>query len=99
MKRLGVELLLMVSFLAAVAGAQDVIPLYPRTPPGSKPESYPEKQYFSKSCNTDVVANVTKPTWTVVKPSPELKNGTGVVICPGGGFMALSIATEGTDVA
>jgi acetyl esterase/lipase len=28
-----------------------------------------------------------------------LKNGTAVVICPGGGFMALSIKSEGTDVA
>jgi acetyl esterase/lipase len=49
--------------------------------------------------NTEVVSNVTKPTLTVFKPSPELKNGTAVVICPGGGFMALSIASEGTEVA
>jgi acetyl esterase/lipase len=28
-----------------------------------------------------------------------LSNGTAVVICPGGGFMALSITSEGTDVA
>jgi acetyl esterase/lipase len=99
MKRLSVRLLCIVLSLVAVAAAQDVIPLYPGTAPGSKPESYPEKLYFSKSWNTDVVANVTKPTLTVFRPSPELKNGTGVVICPGGGFMALSIATEGTDVA
>lgn len=49
--------------------------------------------------NEDVVANVTRPTLTIFKPSPELKNGTAVVIFPGGGFMALSIATEGTNVA
>jgi acetyl esterase/lipase len=42
---------------------------------------------------------VTKPTLTVFKPSPELRNGTAVVICPGGGFMALSITSEGIDVA
>jgi acetyl esterase/lipase len=46
-----------------------------------------------------VVTNVTKPTLTVFKPSAESRNGTGVVICPGGGFMALSISSEGTDVA
>jgi acetyl esterase/lipase len=88
-----------VLFLATRVAAQDVIPLYPGTPPGSTPEDYPEKRYFSKSWNTDVVANVTKPTLTVFKPSPELKNGTGVVVCPGGGFMALSINSEGIDVA
>src|SRR4029077_20777274 len=86
-------------FLAALAAGQDVIPLYPGTPPGSTPETYPEKQYFSKSWNTEVVANVTKPSLTVFKPSPELKNGTAIVVCPGGGFMALSITSEGTDVA
>jgi acetyl esterase/lipase len=85
--------------MVAFAAAQDVVPLYPGTPPGSTQENYPEKQYFSKVWNTDVVSNVTRPTLTIFKPSPELKNGTAIVIYPGGGFMALSIASEGTDVA
>src|SRR5580658_2783421 len=89
----------LVIFLAPLAAAQDVIPLYPGTAPGSTQDNYPEKEYFSKSWNTEVVANVTKPTLTVFKPAPELRNGTAAVICPGGGFMALSINSEGTDVA
>jgi hypothetical protein len=75
--------------LTGVAMAQDVIPLYQGTAPGSTKENYPEKQYFSKAWNTEVVTNVTRPTLTVFKPAPELRNGTAVVICPGGGFMAL----------
>ena len=86
-------------FLASRGAAQDVIPLYPGVAPGSSQESYPEKDYFSKVWNTEVVTNVTRPTLTVFKPSPELKNGTAIVICPGGGFMALSITSEGSDVA
>src|SRR5215469_9544580 len=86
-------------FLANRGSAQEVIPLYPGLPPGSSPESYPEKEYFSKVWNTEVVTNVTRPTLTVFKPSPELRNGTAIVICPGGGFMALSITSEGIDVA
>ena len=89
----------MVVFFATPVFAQEVIPLYPGTPPGSTPESYPEKQYFSKAWNTEVVTNVTKPSLTVFKPSAETKNGTAIVICPGGGFMALSINSEGYDVA
>src|ERR1700749_3777194 len=89
------RVLCFVVFLPCLAAAQDVIPLYPGTPPGSTPETYPEKEYFSKSWNTEVVANVTKPSLTVFKPSAELRNGTGIVICPGGGFMALSINSEG----
>ncbi len=88
-----------VIFLTGIATAQQVIPLYPGTPPGSAAETYPEKQYFSKAWNTEVVSNVTKPTLTVFKPSPEAKNVTAIVICPGGGFMALSINSEGNDVA
>src|SRR6266550_9625238 len=99
MKTFAVRLLFAVLSMVAFAAAQDVVPLYPGTPPGSTQENYPEKQYFSKVWNEDVVANVTRPTLTIFKPSPELKNGTAVVICPGGGLMALSIATEGTNVA
>ena len=99
MKRFSLRLLCIVLSLVAAATAQDVIPLYPGIAPGSTQANYPEKQYFSKVWNTDVVTNVTRPTLTVFKPSAEMKNGTAIVICPGGGFMALSISSEGTDVA
>ena len=99
MKTFLLRTLCFIVFLATLAAAQEVIPLYPGTPPGSTPENYPEKEYFSKLWNTDVVANVTKPSLTIFKPAPEVNNGTAIVICPGGGFMALSISSEGTDVA
>src|SRR5882672_5579765 len=99
MKAFLIRTLFLVVFLATLAPTQDVIPLYSATPPGSTQENYPEKEYFSKVWNTEVVANVTKPSLTAFKPSPELRNGTALVICPGGGFMALSITSEGTDVA
>src|SRR5260370_12396074 len=102
MKTLFVRTLCLFVFAATLACAQQVIPLYPGAPgstPGSTQENYPEKEYFSKNWNTEVVANVTKPTLSVFKPSPDLRTGTAVVICPGGGFMALSINSEGIDVA
>lgn len=88
-----------VGLLTILAAAQDVVPLYPGTPPGSSQESYPEKEYFSKLWNTEVVANVTKPSLLVFKPAPGTADRTGIVICPGGGYMALSITSEGIDVA
>lgn len=97
MKTLALRLLCLTLSLSAVASAQDVIPLYPKnTLPAA---SYPEKEYYSTVWKTDVVTNVTQPTLTVFKPSPDVKNGSAIVICPGGGFMALSISSEGTDVA
>ena len=99
MKTLILRTLALVSLTASLACAQQVIPLYNGTPPGSAPETYPEKQYFSKSWNTEVVSNVSKPTLTVFEPAPGQKSGTAIIVAPGGGFMALSIASEGIDVA
>src|SRR5262249_48014539 len=49
--------------------------------------------------NTQVVTNVTQPTLTAYLPSKGSANGTAVVVCPGGGFFALSINSEGADEA
>lgn len=45
------------------------------------------------------MSNVTKPSLTEYKPAAGTSNGTAVIVCPGGGFMALSINSEGIDVA
>jgi acetyl esterase/lipase len=99
MKTFLIGTLCAVAFLATLGTAQDVIPLPTSTGSNSTQENYQEKEYFSKTWNTEVVSNVTKPSLTVFKPSPGLRNGTALVICPGGGFMALSINSEGNDVA
>ena len=99
MKRSTLAVACLLVFLATLAAAQQVVPLYSGAAPGSPAENYPEKEFFSKAWNTEVVTNVTKPSLTVFRPAPQLGNGTGIVICPGGGFMALSIASEGTEVA
>lgn len=56
-----------------------------------------EKEYFSKLWDNPVVTNVSVPTMEVFRP--EKPNGTAVVVAPGGGLYALSIKSEGTDVA
>ena len=56
-----------------------------------------EKNYFSEIWKNQVVTNVSVPTMEVFKP--EKPNGTSVIIAPGGGLYALSIESEGTDVA
>ena len=99
MKTLALRPLYLALFTVSLATAQDVISLYQGTPPGSTPETYPEKQDFSKVWNTEVVTNVSKPTLTVFKPVPGTENGTAIIVCPGGGFMALSIDSEGIGVA
>jgi acetyl esterase/lipase len=99
MKSFALRLAFLLACAAPLCVAQDVIPLYSGAAPGNPSQTYPEQQFFSKAWNTEVVTNVTKPTLTVYKPTNGTNSGSAVVICPGGGYMALSITNEGSDVA
>jgi acetyl esterase/lipase len=45
------------------------------------------------------ISNVVQPTVTVYLPAKNQANGTGIVICPGGGYQHLAIDKEGHDIA
>src|SRR5688500_2255188 len=78
---------------------QKVIQLYGGSPPGSESWTWSEAENDSNAWKTKVVYNVSKPTLTVFQPQEGKANGTAVVIAPGGAFHALSIDSEGYDVA
>lgn len=79
--------------------SQTVISLYDGPAPGSESWTHSEQENFSEQWQTRVVFNVAAPTLTVFEADPANANGTALVICPGGGFHALSIDSEGFDVA
>jgi acetyl esterase/lipase len=85
--------------LGAQLLAQRVIPLYPGAAPGSETWTHAERAYFSKRWDTQIVTNVVNPSLTTYLPAKATRTGTAVVICPGGGFYALSINSEGIEVA
>lgn len=89
----------MVLIAAGSAHSQKVIPLYPGAAPGSEDWTHEEREYFSPMFRTEVVTNVVRPTLMVFAPTETKANGTSVIVCPGGGFHALSINSEGVDVA
>lgn len=86
----------LLSFMTLVGFSQEIISL-PANSSTTVTWQGDEKDYFSKIWNTQVVTNVSKPTMEVFRP--EKPNGTSVVIAPGGGLYALSINSEGNDVA
>ena len=87
-------------FLYATVNAQQkVVLLYDGPAPGSESWNWNEAENDNNLWQTKVVYNVTKPTLTVFVPEPDKANGTAVIIAPGGGFHALSINSEGLDVA
>jgi len=77
----------------------NIIRLYEGPAAGSETWSHQEQENFSQAWQTQVVFNVTDPTLTVFAPEPVQANGIALVICPGGGFHALSINSEGFAVA
>jgi len=91
---------LLLTFLCSAAVAQEkVVRLYPGPAPGSGNWTHEEKESRTNLWSTRVVFNVATPTLTVFRPDPAKAVGTAVIICPGGAFFALSIDSEGYDVA
>ena len=82
-----------------------VIKLWPGTPPGPKMAVRPEKDFTKDSDKLIAgrriikLGNVSSPEIHVFHPPEAKRNGSAVVICPGGGFHILAWDLEGTEVA
>ena len=86
-------------FCMSVSAQNKVVRLYEGAAPGSENWKQQERENNNNMWQTRVVYNVAHPTLTVFSPDPATVNGTAVIISPGGGFHALSIDSEGFDVA
>jgi len=88
--------------LSASAGAaQQVVPLYTENVPNSKPCHEKDHEFIDTSWNKKgllIVDHITKPTLMIYE-AKEKRNGTAVIICPGGGYGVLAAGHEGSDVA
>jgi len=87
--------------IGAEVGSVEEIALWPGVAPGSESFEAEEKRTErgdSKVPNASV-ANVVQPNLTVYLPTAENRNGTAIVICPGGGYAGLAIDKEGHEIA
>ena len=95
-------LLALALICSRVSAQQTIIKIYDGPAPGS--ESWIQKEtayeYMSPIWKEKNVAlfNVVDPTLTVFLPSPKKATGTAMIVCPGGGFSALSWDNEGLNV-
>ena len=95
-----VSLLAFAILLFTVTKAQQkVVQLYDGPAPGSENWTWHEAENDNNGWQTKVVYNVSRPTLTVFVPETVKANGAAVIIAPGGAFHALSINSEGFDVA
>jgi acetyl esterase/lipase len=75
-----------------------VMDVWPGVAPGSEHWTQKEMTFRNTPLGT-VIQNVVTPTLTVYLPERAKATGTGVIIAPGGGFVALAIELEATRVA
>jgi acetyl esterase/lipase len=76
---------------------RETIDLWPEGVPGTRRET--EEETSRASPAGELVSGVQRPLLTVWRPPAGTANGTGVVICPGGGYTVLAVELEGTEVA
>src|SRR5262245_58823863 len=84
--------------LLAVSTRAQVVNLWPGAAPGSKNWTQKETTVTDTPIGP-VVFNVVTPTLTAYLPERNKATGTGVIIAPGGAFVALAIDLEGNKVA
>lgn len=94
-----INLFFILFLLSQFAFSQKEIPLYDGKPEGSEDWNWSEAVSEENIWNTKLVYNVVEPSLTAYLPPYYLATGTAVIIAPGGGFHALSIDSEGIDVA
>jgi acetyl esterase/lipase len=80
------------------AAQAPTINIWPGVAPGSESWKQKEVTYENTPVGT-VVMNVVTPTVTAYLPPKGKATGTGVIIAPGGAFVALAISVEATDLA
>lgn len=61
--------------------------------------SHPEKEYFSTEWGANAITNVSAPQLLMYAPDEQKRNGSSVILAPGGGVYALSIDGEGRNIA
>ena len=98
MRRLLLSLVFAFVCAADVATAQQTVNVWPGVAPGS--ESWKQKEITIENTPVGtVIMDVVTPTITAYLPDPARATATGVIIAPGGAFLALTISLEATDAA
>ncbi len=101
--RICLVLLSLVFLLACSAPASEplaTLDVWPGEAPGEKGDIGPEGLGRATPERPVIrLADVSKPTIAVFKPSPDIDTGAAVLVCPGGGYNILAFDLEGTEVA
>lgn len=87
-----------ITFLLVCPVRTQTVNIWPGVAPGSETWTQKERTIENTPVGT-VVFNVVNPTLTAYLPERSKATGAGVIIAPGGAFVALAVSLEGSDVA
>ena len=99
MKNLFVFILLLFLTINSYSQNNSLIYLWPGKVPGELKEKQLPATDTSKNNNVLRYSEVTNPAIEVFLPDPAINKGSGIIICPGGGYKILAYDKEGTEIA
>jgi len=85
--------------ISAYPQKRELIYLWPGKVPGELKAKQAPAIDTSKNDNILRFSEVTNPAIEVYLPDPAIKNGSAVIVCPGGGYQILAYDLEGTEIA
>ena len=94
----GIARAIALTFVVVFFSHAQTLKIWPGVAPGSETWTQQERVEKNTPLGT-VVFNVVTPTLTVYLPERTKATGTGIIIAPGGGFVALAMDLEGVNVA
>ncbi|KIC93710.1 alpha/beta hydrolase [Flavihumibacter solisilvae] len=83
--------------ITSATAQHQIIQLYNGPAPKSEKWTWNEKEFSDH--NTKLLYDVSHPSVEVFFPPDSIRNGTSVIICPGGGFCLLEVENEGRNIA
>ena len=78
---------------------RDTTYLWPGLVPGEREMKHKAVEMSDHSRDVTRLTDITDPVFIAFKPNANNNNGTGIIVCPGGGYRWLAIDIEGYEVA
>jgi hypothetical protein len=92
----------LISLCSIINAQETIVKIYDGPAPGSEKWTHKEYSYEFESPfwheKNVALFNIVEPTLTVFLPDAKKATGAAIVVCPGGGYSALSWDTEGINV-
>jgi len=86
-------------FTQISAQEKETIYLWPGHVPGETEAKHDPVQTDNTSGNVIRITDITNPALIVYEPKESKKNGSSVIVCPGGGYSILAVDKEGYEIA